>query len=105
MPIVYTPCPADCGSGDYGLSRGITVGCAECAARNPDQAAKHALDQSAELDELRQVLIAAENWFLSIEMTQTPQEADLALALRRRNPNLGVRRNIAINAPAAEVTA
>ena len=90
-------CPAGCGSGDYYTSRGITVGCAECARRNPDLVAKLAAEQAEDLHELRQILIAAENWFLSIGATRTPQEAALGLALRARNPRLGVNRGIQIN--------
>lgn len=93
-------CPAGCGSGDYLDSRGITVGCEECADRNPDLFAKLTAEQAEDLNELRQILIAAERWLLSIDMTHTPQEAELALALRKRNANLGVNRGIQIHSPA-----
>lgn len=87
-------CPADCGSGDYLASRGITVGCVECARRNPDLFAKLSAEQAEELDELRRLVTAAENWFLSMDFTRAPKEADLAL--RARNPRLGVSRGIQI---------
>lgn len=83
---------------------GITVGCTACATRHPDRYAKMCADQATELDELRQVLIAAEHWFLSIDATRTPQESALALALRARNPHLGVRRGIVITHQPKETT-
>lgn len=86
------PCPGDCGMSNYG----ITVGCVECARRHPDRFANLSADQAEELDELRQVLIAAENWFLSVAETRTAEESALALALRTRSPRLGVNRGIRI---------
>lgn len=95
MTDFHNECP-DCGTTDYRDSTSVTVGCAGCARRHPEQFAAMSADQAAELDELRRILVAAESWFLSIQATETPQEADLAIALRRRNPQLGVNRGIRI---------
>jgi hypothetical protein len=92
-PLDPIPCPG-CGFS----SSGVDLDCIECARRHPDLFVRAAADMGAELDELRRILIAAENWFLSIDATRTPQEADLALALRARNPRLGVNRGIRIEA-------
>ena len=95
-PGFHNECP-DCGTSDYLDSPSITIGCRGCVRRHPDRFATVTAEQAQELDELRAIRVAAENWFLSIDFTQTPAEADLALALRKRNPNLGVSRGIRID--------
>lgn len=93
MTLDLTPCPG-CGFS----SGGVSLDCETCLQRHPKLFLRAVESMADELDDLRPILVAAEKWFLSIEITQTPQESDLALALRARNSQLGVSRGIRIQA-------